>query len=136
VFTGSAIGFCVTVSTGHIISSHNINFHINDIDLFTLLSSKFCLRFWNSGYSFLGLFLICYTCHNIIPSRYRYKQLSVYTFSSLAHGFPKFSITYFVYMFNAQNRLRLFPFQNKTLSVCRNVRNHLPSNVASYNRNY
>ena len=124
----------LSMSAGHFLIFHNLKIHINIIVLFTQFSSKLCLHFWNFGYNFVVLFLISYTSHNFSPSRPRHNQLCVYTLSSLANGFQNYFIKYFGYVFDQQNSFVVLPFQIKTITVCLNVCNHLPGNVASYNR--
>jgi hypothetical protein len=130
-FVFSAIAICITLftglplasvllsmSAGHKLISHNFKIHINTIVLFTHFYSKLWLRFRNSGYKFVGLFLISYTCHKFILSHPRYNQLCVYTLSSLANVFQKFLINIGGYTFSGRIAFDVCPFESQTLAVC------------------
>jgi len=122
------------MSTGHILISHNFKIHINTMVQSTHISSKWCLRYGYFWQPFLWLILICYACHFFSPSCPRHNQRCVQTPSSLPVGFLNFSKKNYGYMSTGRIVFDICPFQSQTLTVCRNVCNHLTSNVASYNR--
>jgi len=125
----------LSISAGHILGSHNFKIHINTTIPYIHISSLLCLHFKNSGSDFLDLFLIRHTCDNFSPARPPYQQLSVDPLSSLANGFQTFSNKKFLVMSSMGGIVfEVLRFECETVTVCRNNSNHLPSDVALYNR--
>ena len=117
----------LSISAGHILVSHITKIHVITIVTSTHISYTWCLRFRYSGQKFCGLIFS--------PPRPRHNEMfrSPRHWTMVSHNFRRK-----IFLLCSKGRIvfEVCPFQSQTLPVCRNVCNHLPSNVASYNRRW